>query len=195
MTSIINLIKPAFENENYPWIVLILSLTIFFKANVIFKFIDNLKKNKLNFLFDLEKKSFLDDSTKESIQEAINNDIFKATTGIQTNKYMREKIMILYKEKKGEITLYAIKNAMTYLKINNNSLLVELRKQDKAWCLFNLLFGFITLCLGIILMMIVPTIADSSIQERLTSFIMGVGFIFITFPILAEVRAYKSAKK
>ena len=36
-----------------------------------------MKKNKLNFLFDLEKKPFLDDSTKESIQEAINNDIFK----------------------------------------------------------------------------------------------------------------------
>ena len=43
--------------------------------------------------------------------------------------------------------------------------------------------------------MVFPTIGDSSIQGKITSFIMGIGLIFITFPILVEVRAYKSAKK
>jgi len=195
MNKLIDFLTKNLENGNYLLLLLVVIIVLIFKFEKLFKSFDNIKKNKINFLFDLEKKSFLDESTKESIHEAINNDVFKVTTGIRTNKYMREKIINLYREKKGEITLYNIKNAISFLKINNDSLIIELTRQDKIWCIFNLLFGFFTLFLGITLIMILPTIGDSSIQGKITSFIMGIGLIFITFPILVEVRAYKSAKK
>ena len=194
MREFINLIKSGFQEENYPYIVFVVIVGVFFKANAIFKFYNNIKNNKLNFLFDLEKKSFLDESTKESIQEAINNDVFRVTTGIRTNKYMREKIIDLYKEKKGEVTLFEIRNAMSFLKIKNGSLVIELKTQDKILSIFNFIFGFITLSLGIILTMFFSKIG-SSIQDMVTNFFIGVLLIFITFPILLEVRAYKTAKR
>jgi hypothetical protein len=194
MNKLIDIIVKYLENDNYILIIIILFVVFFFKFETIFKSFDNIKKNKINFLFDLEKKPFMEESTKESIQEAINNDIFKVTTGIRTNKYMREKIIELYKEKKGEVTLYDIKNAIPFLKIDNDSLIIELKKQDKIWSIFNLLFGFLTLSLGLILIMLFP-MTSSSISEKLTSFIIGIGLLFITFPVLEEVRAYNAAKK
>lgn len=194
MNPLSNLLIKLLEDGNYILILIPIVITVMFKFEKIFKSFDNMKKNKLNFLFDLEKKPFMDESTKESIRETINNDVFKVTTGIRTNKYMREKIIDLYKEKKGEVTLFEIKNAMPFLKIKNDSLVIELTAQDKIWSIYNLLFGFLTLSLGLILIMIFPMIS-SSISEKLTSFIIGIGLLFITFPILEEVRAYKAAKK
>jgi len=194
MNPLSNLLIKLLEDGNYILILIPIVITVMFKFEKIFKSFDNMKKNKLNFLFDLEKKPFMDESAKESIRETINNDVFKVTTGIRTNKYMREKIIDLYKEKKGEVTLFEIKNAMPFLKIKNDSLVIELTAQDKIWSIYNLLFGFLTLSLGLILIMIFPMIS-SSISEKLTSFIIGIGLLFITFPILEEVRAYKAAKK
>ena len=194
MNPLSNLLIKLLGDGNYILILIPIVITVMFKFEKIFKSFDNMKKNKLNFLFDLEKKPFMDESAKESIRETINNDVFKVTTGIRTNKYMREKIIDLYKEKKGEVTLFEIKNAMPFLKIKNDSLVIELTAQDKIWSIYNLLFGFLTLSLGLILIMIFPMIS-SSISEKLTSFIIGIGLLFITFPILEEVRAYKAAKK
>ena len=192
--KLIKILIDLWESGNYILIIVPIVATVIYKFEKIFKSFDNIKNNKLNFLFDLEKKSFLDESTKESIQEAINNDVFRVTTGIRTNKYMREKIIDLYKEKKGEVTLFEIRNAMSFLKIKNGSLVIELKTQDKIWSIFNFLFGFITLSLGIILTMFFSKIG-SSIQDMVTNFFIGVLLIFITFPILLEVRAYKTAKR
>jgi len=194
MEKLLNILSKNLENGNYLLILIAIIVIVIFKFEKIFNSFDNIKKNKLNFLFDLEKKSFIDESTKESIQEAINNDIFRITTGIRTNKYMREKILNLYTEKNGEVTLFAIRNAMSFLKIENDTLIVEINRYDQIWSIFNLIFGFITLILALIMIFILPT-TDGSIQERITGFIIGIGLLFITFPILAEVRAYISAKR
>jgi len=195
------LIKTLFEQleaGNYISILILIIVTVMFKFEKIFKSFDNMKKNKLNFLFDLEKKQFIDENTKESIKETINNDIFKITTGIQTNQYIRKKIMELYKEKKGEVTLYDIKNAISFLKIKNDHIFIELKKFDYYFYIFNRLYSLFTILLAFILIVFPNFMIGSnsiSIKEYITMILIGIGLIFITIPILKDAFAYKAAKK
>jgi len=179
-------------------IIVIVVIGIIFRANIIYKFYNEIKKNKLNFLIDISKKDFLDKTTAESVYEKINNDIFKITTGIQTNQYIRKKIMELYKEKKGEITLYDIKNAISFLKIKNENILIELTKFDYYSYIFSGLYSLFTILLAFMLIVFPLFILGSdsvSIKEYITMMIMGIGLIFITIPILKDTFAYKAAKK
>ena len=198
MNKILDIFSKNLENGNYFFIIFLAIIVIVFKFEKIFKSFDSIKKNKLNFLFDLEKKSFLDDNTKETIHESINNNIFKVTTGIKTNKYMREKIIELYKEKKGEVTLYDIKNAISFLKIKNNKIVIELKKSDYYSYIFSIIFSLITIWLALMLIILFPFITDTnsiSFKQNLTAIVMGIGLFFIALPILKDALAYKAARK
>jgi len=199
MNKLIDIFTKNLDNGNYLLIVLIVFIVLSFKFEKIFKSFDNMKKNKLNFLIDITKKDFLDNTTKENVYETINNDIFKVTTGIQTNKYMREKIINLYNNYKGEISLYDIKKSIPFLKIKNDSINIKLTKFDYYFSyIFSLIFGIFSLWLGLILITFFSLVADTtntSIHLNVTAIIMGIGLIIMSFPILKDTLAYKAARK
>lgn len=194
MNKILDIITKNLENGNYLLIIVILILVILFKFETIFKSFDNLKKNKIKYLFELEKKDILDENIREALNETINNQIFKITTGINTNKFMRQKILELYHQKKGELTLRQFKLSQNFLNLKNEEITINLTKFDTFWFIINLFIGFFMFFIGLV-MIIIPINTNISALQILTFIIMGVGFIIISVQPLKDALSYKTAMK
>ena len=195
MNKLLDLISKHLEDGNYLLIIVALVLVIIFKFENLYKSFDKVKKSKLNFLLDIADKDYLDDTTKESVKEKINNLIFTNSTGISTNKFFRYKIMELYHQKKGLISLNQIRYALPFLNISNDSLIIEITKWNKLIFILNIIFGFILLFFGLAILSLLITISSLSFSKVLGLILIGLIFILVSFIPLKEASSYQAAKR
>jgi len=185
MEKFLDYLIKGLETKNFLIPIVIVIVTIIFKAKDIMEFFDLIKSREQKLLEELLKISetkLLSEETKEIIKERIDTIAFKKATGIYAEAPLREHIFKFYQSMKNEVSLYQIKMAMPYIKIKDNNLAIELNFWNKIefWIInigASILFFF-----SLLILLGGTFLQQKSLYNAIFSILLYL--VFVTFAIL-----------
>lgn len=161
------------------------------------------KKSKINAITEALKSEYVKGFTRTYLEEALESEHFRMSTGIKLEKEFREALLQVYKKAKGELTLKHIKRALPYLEYKNEQLHIKMKWATKFSFLALFLMSIFLFIYGTLGMIIISFYGDNFTFQQITKIIINCCIYFITsiiffgqtFPHLAVIKIEKIFKK
>lgn len=161
------------------------------------------KKSKINAITEALKSEYVKGFTRTYLEEALESEHFRMSTGVKLEKEFREALLQVYKKTKGELPFKHIKRALLYLEYKNGQLHITINWAAKLSFLILFImsiFLFIYSMLGII---IVSFYSDDFTFQQITKiivycciyFLTSIIFFGQTFPYFSVIKIEKILKK
>lgn len=180
----------SIKNGNYSIALIIVMIFLIIKLRDIYKFYQEIKQQKIQRLKDLQNINDLDEKIKSSIKDSINNEVFYILTGINAEKYRRNKIIEICENSQGMLSYKDLKMSQKFLNLENNNLLIKITIWDKIEKWFNISISFILIIIASYFISIPSLIKEPTLLQIAISLLFGIftylfaGFtIAQTFPI------------
>lgn len=105
-------------------------------------------KNHLNKISEALSYDKLSGSTRTFLENEFISEQFRQATEIEVDNHIREAIIQIYKNAKGEISFVDLKRAINFMKIEDSKLIIEIRWYQYLKSVLNLLVGLTSLLIG-----------------------------------------------
>lgn len=185
----------SIEQENLVVAFTLVLLSIIVNAQKLQEYMKYRKRVKINDLKEALNTGNPTGNTKDYLEQELESEYFKLVTNIRTEKLLREKIMDVHKDAKGEIEFFHFIRAISYLSIIDGKLAVTISKFAEFSYWYNKIAG-ITLMVTALVLWVFPIFAqDANLVKIVVFYLLGgmlvpMGFMLVTFTF-----PYESARK
>ena len=158
------------------------------------------KKSKINAINEALKCEYIDDSTKNHLEELLVTEHFRISTGIKLEKEFREALIKAHKETKGELSFRHFKRALPKIEYSAEKLHIKISWLDKSFCIVNWICALVLIvsAIGICFTMFIHRSEVDWIQilkiipSIIICFLMAFVALLQTLPIVSAgiIRSY-----
>lgn len=195
MEYILDRLMKQLENGNYITALAILFIVLLFKAKDILIFLNLFKSNKLNRLKNLYQIKSLSSINENILKECIEKEIFNEVTGINTEKILREKIVMIHNISQGVLTYKDFQLALPFLKIKDYKLVVSFTKWDILTVYFNIFISIILFSISWYFMSLPSLIGEMPLYKTFFSILIGIIIYAFGGFILSLTFSLRTAKR
>ncbi len=185
----------AVRDGNFLLVIVIVAVPLIFNFQKIVEFSEERKKARIVKLSEALNSPLITGLTKFHLEEELVTEQFKITTGIRLEKEIREAVIQAHINTKGELDFKHFKRALPHIFYKDLKLGVKISFFELASFWVNLIFGFILVLVGLLVMELPSQIKGISIAQGLGIFGMGALFIAIALFMISQTIPVVSARK
>lgn len=192
MQEVLDNLIDSLNNGNILVAVVVVAVALVFNYKKIADFWDERKKTRISRLSDALKCAQVSGATRSHLESELAKEYFKITTGINLEKEFRETLIQTHRSTKGELSFVHFKRALPYLRFEDSKISVRISLFEKLGYIFNLIFGYLMVFLGLILFILPGQIKGINLVQALSIFGLGIFLIAValfmlyqTFPVLS----------
>lgn len=188
------------EQDNYALIIIgsafFLVAAIFPNLETIYDLTEKLTTRKLSRLQHYIESKNLSEKTKDVLRDQIDSIAFRYSTGILTEKYLREEIIRLHEKANGKLTYLDFKRASQFLSIGKSGRLRvrKINKVDWAALFFNR-FLFILISFSGLLVLLISVFGTLNFFQETVLFIYSIFLFIFSLVPLFQTYSVDAAKK
>ena len=194
MDNFLNLLIEGITTGNIFVVAIIVVMAIIFNFEKIFSFLHTRKRVKIQLIEESLKNLHVNGDTKLYLESLLEKEYFKAITGIDLEKEIREALIQVHKEANGELKFKHFKRAIPFLLYKDGVLSVKIDKFSMFGFIYNLVFGVLLMIVGLALFILPAFVSDITIQNILSSYGTATFMIFSGGLMLLESVPLVSAK-
>mgnify|MGYP005869624949 CR=1 FL=1 len=177
MQEVLDKLIESLKNGNILLAAVVVVIALIFNYKKIADFLDERKKTRINRLSEALKCEQVKGTTKSHLESELAKEYFMMTTGIGLETEFREKLIQAHRNTKGELSFAHFKRALPHLRYEESEISVKISWFEWIGYLFNLVFGYLTALLGLILLILPGQIDGINVVQALS--IVGLG-VFLT---------------
>ena len=166
-----------------------------FNYKKIVEIIKDRKKAKIVKLSEALKCEYVSGLTRSHLEKELAMEQFKVITGISLDKEFREAVIEAHNNTRGELNFIHFKRALPHTFYKDSKLKVKISLSEKVNYWFNLIFGLVLACLGLILVLLPSQSKEINVIQLLSVLGMGVFFIATALFMLSQTFSVISARK
>jgi hypothetical protein len=157
----------AVRDGNFLLVIVIVAVPLIFNFQKIVEFSEERKKARIVKLSEALNSPLITGLTKFHLEEELVTEQFKITTGIRLEKEIREAVIQAHINTKGELDFKHFKRALPHIFYKDLKLGVKISFFELASFWVNLIFGFILVLVGLLVMELPSQIKGISIAQGL----------------------------
>jgi hypothetical protein len=178
MDKFLNLLIEGITSGNIFVVAIIVAMAIIFNFEKIFTFLHTRKKVKIQLIEESLNNPHVNGDTKLYLESLIEQEYFKAITGIGLEKEIREALIQAHKEANGELKFKHFKRAIPFLLYKDDILSIKIDKFSVFGFIYNFVFGVLLIIVGFALFILPAFLSDITIQNILSSYGAAMFMIF-----------------
>lgn len=194
MKDILGVLVENFRDGNILIGLIIVLVGLAFNYKNIVEFFEDRKKARIKKLNEALQSEFVTGLTRVHLEQELAIEHFKITTGIRLEKQLREAIIETHQYASGELSFIHFKRALPHLFYEEKKLIMRISLTDLISYFINLIFGFVLMLLGIILIVLSRSAEGISFIQLLSAFGSGVFFIVFSLFMLYQTFSVTSAR-
>lgn len=192
--DLLNRFLDSLLNGNYIIAFFAFVIILVFKAKAIYSFLDTLRSTKMKKIEELSKLDYNCALMKEHVNDCVNNEVFKTTTGINVEKVLREKLMHLQINSNGVLGYKRLKRALPYFCMIDNKLKIEINFWEYVYLVWNTILAII-LTLMASFFMIMPSLSEKlSLYQTFISAVIGIVIYLVAGFVISETFSIRTAR-
>ncbi len=181
------------ENGNPLLAIVFVILALLMNLSKIQDFIDSKKKKKIDNLKEAVKNDHIKGLTKSHLENLIEKEYFKFSTGIDLEREFREALIALHQSTDGEVRFAHFKRAIPHLSYKNHEIIVNVTLFEKILFAFNLLSSVVIGFYGAVLFILPSLVKDQTVIQIITMFALGAFFVGLAMFMMSQVFPVVSA--
>ena len=170
MDKFLNLLIECIATGNIVVVAIIVVVAVIFNVEKIFSFLHTRKKVKIQLIEESLNNPHVNGGTKLYLESLIEQEYFKAITGIVLEKEIREALIQVHKDANGELKFKHFKRAIPYISYKDSALSVKIDKFSMLGFIYNFVFGILLMMVGVALFILPAFVSDLTIQNILSSY-------------------------
>jgi len=194
MDKFLNLLIEGITTGNIFVVAIIVAVAIIFNLEKIFSFLHTRKKVKIQLIEESLNNPHVNGDTKLYLESLIEQEYFKAITGIALEKEIREALILSHKEANGELKFKHFKRSIPYVLYKDSALSVKIDKFSMFGFIYNFLFGILMMIVGLVFFILPAIASDLPIQKILSLYGVAIFSIAVGGLMLLESLPIISAR-
>jgi hypothetical protein len=195
MKYILDKLIEILSGGNIIFSIVIIAIALIFNYKKIIDFFEERKKARIVKITEALECKHVTGATRVYLEEELETEQFKITTGIRLEKQFREAVIKAHKSMNGEVVFMHFKRALPHLLYKQGVLSVEITTFELISYWFHLIFGFILGFSGLALMVLSNQIKGINFIQLIIFFGIGCFFVVVALFMLNQTLPVVSAQK
>lgn len=135
--AFVNNLFQDLRDGNITIVLTMIGIFIIFNWKKIVDYYSEHKKSKIKTISEALQCEYMDDFTKNHLEESLATEHFRLSTGIKLEKEFRQALIKAHKETNGELSFKHFKRALPNIEYSEAKLHIKISWLDKVFCIVN----------------------------------------------------------